>query len=655
DYRAAYRTQPLSYLGNLIGHEGEGSLLSQLKVEGLAESLGAGAGLDWRGGELFSVSVVLTERGVTQYQRVLHLLFTSLDLLRQQGPQQRLYDEQSRIAALRFRFKEDFEPINYVSALASSMHYFAPRDVLQGPYLMTDYRPALLREALAKLVPENALVVLSDEQVQTDRVSRYYAVPYARQTLAAAGLAHWRGAPEPALHLPAANEFIADDVSLVALATPVPAIPQKVLAAGRQTVWFLQDDEFRVPKGATYINFRSTEVGQSPRQAALAVLYTALLKDAVNEFAYPATLAGLNFDLYKHAQGISRRISGYNVKQGLLLERLLSTLRAADFDEARFANIRADMIRGLRNAIAKRPSSQVIDDLREALLYGEWNEDALVGVLQDLQLEDLASYTESFWDSATAETLLYGNYRPEAAGDVAASIAPLLPGGPAPAIEPLRVLRLAAGESLQLVADVPHDDSVVAWYLQGAGNSWRDRAATDLSGQIIKSGFFQQLRTEQQLGYVVAALPWSQLDVPALLLLIQSPGSSAAQVASAISAFMSQVPEATGDAVFERHREALLQEINKPDKNLWERAEFLWQSLARKELAFDARQQLSAAVRDLTREDWLAYYRQVFLIQPHSLQAVAPGRWNGDLPPVDGRVFRDAARLKQGHPAYLVE
>ena len=50
DYRDLYRAKPLGYLGNLVGHEGEGSLLSALKREGLAQSLSAGSSLGWRGG-----------------------------------------------------------------------------------------------------------------------------------------------------------------------------------------------------------------------------------------------------------------------------------------------------------------------------------------------------------------------------------------------------------------------------------------------------------------------------------------------------------------------------------------------------------------------------------------------------------------------------
>ena len=59
-------------------------------------------------------------------------MFAYMDLLREQGPQAWLYDEQSRLSDLSFRFKEKVEPIRYVSHLATGMHYYAPEDVLRG-------------------------------------------------------------------------------------------------------------------------------------------------------------------------------------------------------------------------------------------------------------------------------------------------------------------------------------------------------------------------------------------------------------------------------------------------------------------------------------------------------------------------------------------
>ena len=115
-----------------------------------------------------------------------------------------------------------------------------------------------------------------------------------------------------------------------------------------------------------------------------------------------------------------------------LLQRLLEVMREPAFEQARFDNIRRDMIRGLENSVAKRPTSQVIDDLRESLLYGEWGEQAMIAALQQISLADVEQYAAEFWQSATAESLLFGNYKPAEAADLADALAPMLASAEAP-------------------------------------------------------------------------------------------------------------------------------------------------------------------------------------------------------------------------------
>ena len=454
--------------------------------------------------------------------------------------------------------------------------------------------------------------------------------------------------------MPVANDFIAENVALKPIEKNNPALPEVVLEEGRQKIWFQQDDEFRIPKGATYINFRSSAVGQNANQTAALGLYTALLNDSVNAFSYPASLAGLNFNLYKHAQGMSLRISGYDDKQQLLLNRLLQALQVSMFDRQRFANIREHMIRSLRNTAAQRPSSQVIADLREALLYGQWGEEALISALEAIDPAGLQTYANQFWADARAEVMIYGNYDPAVVDTVSGMVAQLLPDTPAEPLLNLEVLKLEAGESLQYAVDVPHDDSVVAWYLQGADNSLEDRAAVTLTAQIMKSGFFQQLRTEQQLGYVASAFSWPQLDVPGLVMLIQSPTASAAEVAEAMNIFLSGTPDALTQEQFDRHKQALVNDILRPDKNLWDRAEFYWQSIARKHYEFASKKEMAGAIEQFTLDNWKAYFNSVLLAQPRSLQVVAPGRWN-ELPGTPAKLHRDAQTLKEGHAVYVIE
>ena len=53
-----WQIKPARYLGGVIGHEGQGSLVQVLKDRGLIESLSAGVGLEDRGSSLFSIAVM---------------------------------------------------------------------------------------------------------------------------------------------------------------------------------------------------------------------------------------------------------------------------------------------------------------------------------------------------------------------------------------------------------------------------------------------------------------------------------------------------------------------------------------------------------------------------------------------------------------------
>jgi len=646
DYRAEYDSKPMAYVSNLVGHEGEGSLLSALKRQGLADGLSSGTGLSWRGGALFSVNIGLTEAGVERYEEVLQYVFAYLDLLREEGPRQRIYDEQAALAALSFRFVEPMPPISYVRMLSDRMHYYADADLLSGPFLMTDFDGDQIRDALSRLTADRAQVVLTAPGLATDRVSPYYEVPYARMGPEAIMVSRWTGGEAEGLQLPEPNPFIAEDVELLALSEDNPAQPTLRVDTPRKRVWHRQADDFRVPKGALYISFRSPMVGATPEQWAAASLYTRVVSDALNEYTYPALLAGIGFRYYRHGQGLGLRINGYNDKQLRLLEDLLTAIGGNALDAARFERVRREMVLELQNSVARRPTSQLLDHMRQAIQSGEYSDARLIEALEGMTVADLEAYREDFWTSARFEALLYGNHAAQDAERVAALADLVLRGERGEAALAPEVLALDAGDSVQLEAEIEHPDAVVAWYLQGAGRSLEDRAAVALTAQVIESGFFQQLRTEQQLGYIVSSFAWPQYDLPGLVLLIQSPSHAAPDVHAAMDEFLSATLEDITAEQFERHRSALVNNILKPHENLSERADFYWQSIALREWDFDRPERLAAAVRAIDYEAWQDYYRQTFLEERRSFLGVSAGARDA-LPEAPGTaVFADPKALR---------
>ena len=656
DYSKHYRRKSLQYVGNLLGHEGAGSLLSVLKAEGLAEGLGAGAGLAYRGGAAFNLSVTLTQRGMQQREQVLQKVFEYIRLLQLAGPKRDIYAEQGSIAALQFRFRDSGQAMGYVRSLANDMQYFSAGDVLRGNYLMDDFQAGEIASILSSyLTPENVMVTVVGKDVAVNRSSEFYFTPYSVQTAAADS--RWRHIDDAAIddrmHLPAPNEFIAENVDLIPIEESNPAKPALVEQRDNLNIWFRQDDEFRVPKGAMYTSFRSPVATSTVQQAAATQLYVNLLRDTFNEYTYPALLAGLNFGIYKHSRGISLTVSGYDDKQLVLLERIVQSITEAQLDTARFDNIRDDLIRNLDNVKSTRPFRQAVGASRQLLMTPEWAEQDLIAALRELSPAAVQAHAASFWRDVQADVLINGNYDRSALAGIKTALAPLLQN-PAPLpIPDLQVVKLLPGDQFVRPVPVKHDDAVLLWYMQAPANDWPARGLSALSGQILKSGFFQQLRTEQQLGYVVSASQFSLSNVPGLAFIVQSPTVSSVQLTAAVDAFLHRSLSEDGISAeqFKRHKQALISDILRPHKNLWEQSEHFWQEIGRRELGFDSRQQMAKAVEAVDNQQWRDWFRRVAITERATLAVTTGGRWQ-EHP--EGEKVDSVPAFKQQQPAYFI-
>ncbi len=633
DYRDAYQSKPETYLGSILGHEGEGSLLSILKADGLADSLGAGAGLSYRGGALISISIGLTQLGFEQRELVLSRLFQAIELVRREGPRRDLYEEQGHLGAQAFRFRGEVAPASYVRGLASSMQYYAPQDVLRGDYMMSDYRPELLVELLDHMQPEKAFIVEVAKGLDTNLQSSYYQTPYRRHNLDAGQIAVLTEAePDPRLTMPAPNEFIATDLELRPRAVDQSAVPVLVVDEPALDIWYRQDDVFDVPRGGLYVNLRAPSAAGSKRAQNLSQLYVRMVFDAVNEFVYPASLAGLSASFSSHARGFSFSVTGYNDKQFVLLERVLKQIKAGDFNAQRFPDIRERLLRDLANSKKARAYTQLLDDSRELFEHHEWDEADLAAVAETLTLEDVMGFHRQFWSEASAEALVYGNYSRADVTRLRGLLADMLPVDDAPAVPRLEVMKLMAGQRYVYADNVDHEDAVVLQYFQGADNSWRERALASLTGQILQSDFFEEVRTDKQRGYIVFASPYSMRDVPGTVFVVQSASTDPLQLVADVEAFIMGMaaPGRITTEVYNRHRDALILDLEQNPKNLFEQAGRYWRDITRQRYQFDSRENLIAAIKAIDLDEWLAYFRTSHIDNPRSVLLYTAGRFASD-------------------------
>jgi insulysin len=128
--------------------------------------------------------------------------------------------------------------------------------------------------------------------------------------------------------------------------------------------------------------------------------------------------------------------------------------------------------------------------------------------------------------------------------------------------------------------------------------------------QLLAPQFFNQLRTEKQLGYVVSVFPMPIRNIEASLFVVQSPSTNATILAEEINNFLAG---ANLTESFTENKAALLSQLHEPALSLAEQAEKFWQSILLNDVEFNRDQELINAVNKITPESLRRYYEAAFL------------------------------------------
>ena len=617
-----YSRKPLSYIGHLLGHEGEGSLLSLLKELGWAEGLSAGARHRDRHGEIFQVSIDLTELGVRAADQIVALVFYMLRNIETRGLDEWRYNELQQMGSIDFRFQEVRSPIDTVRGLSHRMHLYAPQDVLRGDFLYKGYEARRIKRYLGYLSSDNVLVSLVAPNVEGDQLSPYYNAPY-KVVEQPAAVPDIKPRIQRRLVLPKPNDFIPTRLAVKeAPLLPGPGSrrdhggerPEAVINKERIHVWFQWDRQFNVPKTSMRLRLKLPAVAASAAGAARAELLSALVRDQLNEFAYPAQIAGLDFSLQPNTRGLDIEIFGYSSRQNLLLTRIVEVLRKGRFEQDRFDDLKRTLERQWRNEELDTPYGVIARNIPRLHFSPYWLGRDKLSALEGTDLKALHEFADGLLKDAQLDVLLYGNlYRQEAVRLSAYLEHQLLGDITRQKMPPAQVYRLKHEDGKPWVYERPldHQDSVTMLYVQGLTGQLEDVAHMQVVRRLLSPAFFHELRTRKQLGYIATLFALPLKDQEGTALVVQSPSADSDRLWREMSAFLDEGEQHLKDGLASQ-KEALIRELREPAKTLYQQSARYWESLVMDDLSFDRHERLAQAVEQVTEASVLAYYQKVF-------------------------------------------
>lgn len=555
-----YRTKPDTFLSQLIGYEGIGSLCSYLRRRLWCLSIMAGVG----GSSfetnsiysLFNICIYLTDEGFEHLDEVLEATFSWIKLINNSDRLQTFYNELKQIADVNFRFHIELPPIENVQNVVESINYLPSKHVLTGPHLYFQYDELDIKILKEHINEFKFNIMISShiplEKCEYDQREQWFGTQYTTIPMPSKWVAMWQNPPIlEELCFPPANPFITTDFKIYWKEAGMPYIsqrPKALISNDQCELWFRQDDIFQLPDGYINLYFITPLVRQSVKQYMLGVLYTYLVEFTIAEELYPALEAGLTYGLYIGDKGLVLRVSGFNEKLPLLVKIIMNVMRTIEIKRDQVISFKELKKRQIFNALINGKTLNL--DLRLSVLENQrFNMIQKYESIDEITLDDIKEFKENFHKKMYVQGLIQGNFTDEQAKEVMINALSIYNSEKIEDLSALDncLLQLPLGSHYLKVKALNNDDTntIVTNYYQIGPSNLLLECMMDLVELIVEEPFFSQLRTQEQLGYSLGIHQRIGYGILAYIITIntQETKHKADYVENRIEIFRSRIPE----------------------------------------------------------------------------------------------------------------
>ncbi|KAF2589374.1 hypothetical protein F2Q70_00038058 [Brassica cretica] len=718
--RHAYVKKPEDYLAHLLGHEGKGSLLSFLKGKGWATSLSAGVGDDGINRSslayVFGMSIHLTDSGLEKIYDIIAYTYQYLKLLRDASPQEWIFKELQDIGNMDFRYAEEQAADDYAAELSENMLAYPVEHIIYGDYVYRTWDSKMIADLMGFFTPKNMRIDVVSKSIKSEEwifkelqdignMDFRYAEEQAADDYAAE-------LSENMLAYPVEHIIYGDYVyrtwdskmiaDLMGFFTPknmrIDVVSKSIKSEEFQTeLWFGShyivedvplvlmetwinpsevDNSLHLPSENQFIpsdfSIRATSSdgdlkSQSPPKC---IIDEPLMKFWYKlDETFKASIAKLETSLSMYGDKLELKVFGFNEKIPALLSKILAIAKSFMPSLDRFKVIKENMERGLRNTNMKPLNHSTY--LRLQLLCKRiYDSDEKLSVLNDLSLTDLNSFIPEVRSQIFIEALCHGNLSEDEAVNISNIFKNSL------TVEPLPV-KSRHGEqitcfplSAKLVRDVnvknkSETNSVVELYYQiepEEAKSTRMKAVLDLFSEIIEEPLFNQLRTKEQLGYVVECGPRLTYRVHGFCFCVQSSKYGPVHLLGRIDNFIKDIEgmlEQLDEESFEDYRSGLIGRLLEKDPSLLSETNELWSQIVDKRYMFDYSQKEAEELRSIEKKDVMKWYKTYFKESSPKSRRLAVRVWGCDTnmketqtDPKSVQVIADAVAFKSTSKFY---
>lgn len=613
DMSAAFLSKPAGIVAYIIASEMPGTPAALLREAGFIESMSSwGEANNYGNAGRLRVHISLTEQGYAQKELVMGLLFRYLDEIRHEGVDLAYVDEVRTVLNNDFQFLRRQGAFQYVSNLAAVMQTVPMQHAVDGDYRLDHFDAAATQQVLDSLTPANVRIFVIAADVETDREMHFFDGHYRIEKLTEQTIADWKNMAGPVpINLPAVNRLLPENLSLVLGA--ISKEPKTLLNNQGVSLLYQRSERFAEPRAAVTVNYHKllSELTWEQRTAARMLLDTFNLSE--QGFAREASIAGVSFSL-SLGTGLELFMSGFNDKQEQLASMVMDRFLAFTPSPEQLEQSRDRFRRQIENMRRERPLQRLFPTYTQLTAAEYKLESERLAGIQAITMEQVLASREALLSDVSVRSFVYGNHAEATALALTRKLASYAQVNADRTFQEFEPTRELNDFPLNFQSDTQLSDSAVLDVYLLNETSMQARLAVSMLRDLMHTRFFNQLRTEEQLGYAVGVAGVNLQDRPGFGFYIQSPVRGPSDLIARFDTFKDNfLPYLTelSDERFAEVQASIRSNLVQPPQNLSEEASLVRREWRKAQPMFDRREQQLALVDSMTKADLVHFYNRL--------------------------------------------
>lgn len=542
----------IRFLVDLLSKKHDGSLYSILAKKELITDVTA-SDAKYPGFSFVNIRLNLTDKGTKDLDLLKRMVFGYIKFLKSKGT------EDATLAALLANFERSAARAYSELELSSSaeeagnlatllLEFGKGEELLKNAYIGETFDQAAFKQLLSELSPNKLTALLMSDRADLSEKDPVWKIPYSvTKMLPAETHALEEASVTEEMKIPSQNPYEPVNFNIV-----VERPDEKLLelqAENRGALFLMRSADYGIPKIYSYFDLRSDLIKRTESSEAIKSLLVQVLKQYLSDWTTKVEGSGQSVRIALEHNSLNFSIVSYPDTSEAILKDFLKKIKGfgeflSQLDPSVLETFKGFVVDSI---LSKKVGSPYIRSLEIAslqLIPGSIDPLEIVDEVRATTVGDLVAQWHRHISSFGVESLVYGNI--DRGGAQALYDQIFLSLSPEKTID-REVLQRLKSEALSIresfanrtlaVSSDNSNNSFLSLYELGP-RSPRNSAIMLVLGKLIGPSYFGELRSRQQLGYIVHAGDQFFKKFVTLRTLIQSSQKSADELERASYQFL---------------------------------------------------------------------------------------------------------------------